>query len=91
MFGVFSMLIESLRQDRAAVRAAVRHFEMGGERAHWSMCRVIATRPGYVIVRVCFGSTKPRMCAWYRVSGADSVIRELTAKEAEQYGEQPQF
>ena len=80
------------RRDRhqAAVAAALEHFEATtGQVAHRSGSDVIGEDARGVLVRVCYGSSRPPGRAWFAVGGDGSVNAELTYAEAAAFGERP--
>lgn len=69
MFEALSRWLEARRQRKAAIAAAVRHFEAAtGARALRSMSWVIGCEPRGAVVRVCAeGHVKPPRRTWYVV------------------------
>ena len=76
-------------QRRAAIAAAVKHFEIAGGKAVRGMCEVIGDTERGSVVRVSFGNTRPPNRIWYVVGPSGTVTAELSWTEAEQLGERP--
>jgi hypothetical protein len=74
---------------RAAVAAAVRHFEAGGQRARPDECQVIGRDGRGLVVRVCFGDMIPCPRTWLVAAPNGEMVGELSWEEAERLGELP--
>ena len=89
MLGALSRWLEGRRRRRAAVAAAVRHFEAaGGRDALPGISRVIGEDARGTVVRVCHGADViPPGRAWYVVGPSGAVVAELSFEEAGRFGE----
>ena len=88
MLTSLSRWLEQGRRKRSAVKAALHRFNTTtGKPAHPGMSSVIGEKAGDLIVRVCFGNTKPPARVWYLVGLNTSVISELSFEEAQEFGE----
>ena len=88
MFGFLMRWLDHRKRIRSAIAMAVRQFESKtGERAHRSICDVIAEEPEQFVVRVCYGQAKPPCRAWYLISAEGSIVCDLSFEEAQQFGE----
>jgi len=80
--------LENRRQNREALRAAVRHFEETGRcDACPGISCVLHSDASSFIVRVYYGHTKPPHRVWFRVSRDLTRIQELSFDDVRQYGE----
>src|SRR5262249_14454723 len=88
MFAFVTTWIQYRRQKRAAIEAAVRHFDATtGRKALPRISSVIGELNGDLVVRVCHGQQKPPGRAWYLVSKDNVVLSELSFEEVVQLGE----
>jgi hypothetical protein len=88
MLRAFSDWQSRQRCNRAAVDAAVQHFERTtGQKAHARISSVLAEEAGQFVVRVCYRDVKPPGRVWYRIGENNSVIAELSFEEATRLGE----
>ena len=77
---------EQRRRERDAAKAALSFF-----RDHYDedpiphMARVLHMEPGRVIVRVCFGTTRPPRRRWFAVVPEVQRVEELGRKEAKEF------
>lgn len=82
--------LDRRRRERGAIAAAVRHFETSaGRTAQRGMASVIGADARGLVVRVCYGPTRPPRRTWYVVAPGGVVAAELTFAEAERFGERP--
>jgi hypothetical protein len=91
MLGRFSRWLDRRRRHRAAVAAAVRHFEATtGWEALPGISAVIGEDSRGTVVRVCHGDdVKPPRRVWSVVAASGAVAAELTLAEAGRFGERP--
>lgn len=88
MFAVLSKWFHHRRRKRSAVEAAVRHFGAAtGKQARSGISGVIGEREGNLVVRVCYGNTKPPGRAWYLIAPDGAIAGELSFEEAQGFGE----
>jgi hypothetical protein len=90
MFGFLHSWLAQRRRKRAAVAAAIHHFEeTSGKRAHTGS--VIGEKAGHFVVRVYFGNIKPPGRAWFIVGTDGTVLRELSFEVAQEFGEREDY
>jgi hypothetical protein len=89
MLKLLSRWLEAHRQRKAAVIAAVRHFEATtGAQALAGMSCFIGRDPRGAVDRICHGTqVKPPRRVWYVVGPDRRVVAELSFAEARQFGE----
>lgn len=76
------------RERQEAIAAARQYFEDAtGSGSHRGLTSVIHADPSFMIVRVCYGRTKPPGRAWFRVARSPRSIDELSFEDVTQYGE----
>jgi hypothetical protein len=88
MLAAISRWFADRARRRERVAGAIRHFEVGGQRAIRGMCAAIAEETRGTIVRVCYGDTRPPRRSWFLV-GKDGDVTELSWSETERLGERP--
>jgi hypothetical protein len=82
--------IDRVRRRRLARAAARRHLEATtGQRSHLVGSTVLGEHAGGLVVRVCYGDTKPPRRAWYLIGAGGRVARSVSWDEAESVGERP--
>jgi hypothetical protein len=78
------------RERQEAIAAARQYFEDAtGSFSHRGLASVIHADPSSMIVRVCYGRTKPPGRAWFRVARSPRSIEELAFEDVTKYGERP--
>ena len=90
MFKSVRSLIAQHRIRRSAISAALAAFRMNSdERPIKSMTIVVATDDDRLIVRVCFGTTRPPGRAWFAVARIDLATTPLTFDEVNEVYDVP--
>ena len=90
VFESVKSLIAQHRIHRAAISAAVTAFRLNSdERPSKSMTVVVASDDDRLIVRVCFGTTRPPRRAWFAVALRDLATTPLTFDEVKEVYDVP--
>ena len=90
MFKSVKSLIAQHRIHRSAISAALAAFRMNSdERPSKSMTIVVASDDDRLIVRVCFGTTRPPGRAWFTVARRDLAATPLTFDEVKEVYDVP--
>ena len=88
MLPLLSNYFAERRERQKAIAAARQYFEDAtGSGSHRGLTSVIHAEPPFMIVRVCYASTKPPGRAWFRVARSTRSIDELCFEDVTQYGE----
>ena len=81
--------VEARRQDQASVAQAISYFESTyHERARQGMSRVIHRDDDKVVVRICYGDSRPPMRHFFAISRTDEITK-VEFEAVGRYGEKP--